>query len=328
MSFLTLMIIIIFCAFALLSFLTRNYRNYFKLYMVFGKKGSGKSTFLTSQAVKYIKKGWIVYTNMLDCAVNGVRLIDVNHLGDFVPEANSLLLLDEVGMIWDNRDFKNFRPAVRDFFKLQRHYKVVCILASQTWDIDKKLRDLTDGMYLFINVFNVFSVGKRIIRKIVLTESTSEAESRISENLKFAPIWNWKFIFIPHWKKYYNSFDVPYKPYLDYKVIDNGVDPLAKSEIPWHVRFKNMICRIVYRKPIDVIEADVLTVDECKRNPDFVIWAEENFGCFDALQAIPDSLVLELYEAYQTEHEAKPDADFVRSGEGECSTALLDSSNT
>ena len=37
---------------------------------------------------------------------------------------NSVLLVDEVGMIWDNRQFKNFKPEVRDWFKLQRHYRV------------------------------------------------------------------------------------------------------------------------------------------------------------------------------------------------------------
>lgn len=47
-------------------------------------------------------------------------------------------------MIWDNRGFKNFPTEVRDYFKLQRHYKHVVILASQTFDVDKKIRDLAD----------------------------------------------------------------------------------------------------------------------------------------------------------------------------------------
>ena len=122
-------------------------------------------------------------------------------------------------MIWDSRDFKKFKPEVRDFFKLQRHYHVVCYLASQTFDIDKKLRDLTDGMILFVNVFNVFSVGKSITKKIVLTDSTSEAESRIAENLKFKPIWDWKFTYIPKYSKYFNSFKVPEMPYLPFREI-------------------------------------------------------------------------------------------------------------
>lgn len=184
--------------------------------MVFGKKGSGKSTYLVKVALKYISRGWVVYSNMRDLKIDGIRYINPDLIGEFVPTSNSLLLIDEVGMIWDNRNFKAFRQDTRDFFKLQRHYKVVCYLASQTWDIDKKLRDLTDAMYLNVCLFNVFSIGKRIARRIVLTESTSEAESRIADNLKFAPIWNWSFTYIPKYAKYFDSFNVPQLPELPY----------------------------------------------------------------------------------------------------------------
>ena len=33
------------------------YRNPYKLYMVFGKKGSGKTTYMTKLAITYQKKG-------------------------------------------------------------------------------------------------------------------------------------------------------------------------------------------------------------------------------------------------------------------------------
>lgn len=228
-----LLLLFVFCF--VFAFLTRKYRNPYKLYMCFGKKGSGKSTYLTKLALmyttdkKYVKRGYKVYTNMLDMTVPGVRLISVDDLGKFVPESDSVLLLDEVGMIWDNRDFKAFKPEVRNFFKLQRHYHVICFLCSQTFDIDKKLRDLTDAMYLFVNLFGVISLGKRIVRRIVLTESTSEAESRISENLKFAPFWNWTFTWIPKYKKYYNSFDVPDMPKLRFKLIQGVPTPQRRG---------------------------------------------------------------------------------------------------
>lgn len=213
---LVLVVLFFVCPLALKLF-TRRYANPYKLYMVFGKKGSGKSTYLVKLALKYIKKGWIIYTNMDDLMLPGVRWFNLDHLGAYVPEQNSVLLLDEVGMIWDARDYKNFKPSVRDFFKLQRHYHVICYLASQTFDIDKKLRDLTDGMFLHVNIMNVLSVGKRIYKKIVLTESTSEAESRISENLKFAFPLNWSFTWIPRYAKYFDSYDVPEMPKLPYR---------------------------------------------------------------------------------------------------------------
>lgn len=195
----------------------KKFGNPWKLYLVFGKKGSGKSSYLIKLAYKYLKKGFIVYTNMQDCVIPGVRICNISHVGEFVPEANSLLLLDEVGMVWDNRDFKNFKTPVRDFFKLQRHYKVLVYMASQTWDVDKKIRDLTDGMMLCTQLFSLWSLGRTITRRIVLTESTAEAESRISENLAFEPFWRWHLTYIPRYAKGYDSFTVPVRPALPYR---------------------------------------------------------------------------------------------------------------
>ena len=214
----------------LLTLFGSKFKNPWKLYMVFGKKGSGKSTFLAKKAVQYMKKGFIVYTNMPDMMIQGVRYINIDDLGEFVPESNSLLLCDEVGMIWDNRNFKQFKPSVRDFFKLQRHYKVICFLASQSFDIDKKLRDLTDGMFLVVNLFGLLSIAKRIYKSITLTESTSEAESRIAENLKFSPIWNWQFTSIPKWSKYFESFTVPDLPKLEYITLEGKEIKVKKKK--------------------------------------------------------------------------------------------------
>lgn len=213
------------------QFLTRNYVNPYRLFLIFGKKGSGKSTYLVRLACKYLKKGWIVYTNMDELYIPGVRHFDIQHLGDFVPQAHSVLLLDEVGMIWDNRDYKLFKPQVRDFFKLQRHYKVIVYMASQTFDVDKKIRDLCDGMFLHTNFLRVFTLGKRITRKVIITESTSEAESRISENLVICPFWDWTLTFIPKYAKYFNSHVIPIKPYLEY-VEDGTLVPAFEEGDP------------------------------------------------------------------------------------------------
>lgn len=211
-------IFLVFMAFCgVWDFTTRKYLNPYKLYLVFGKKGSGKSTYLVKLAQQHLKKGWLVYTNMDELFMPGVRHFDIKHLGDFVPEARSLLLLDEVGMIWDNRDYKVFKPCVRDFFKLQRHYHVKVYMASQTFDVDKKLRDLCDGMFLHQSFARVFTLGKRIVRKVVITQSTSEAESRISEDLVMLPFWNWTLTYIPKWAKYFDSHAIPDKPHLEFR---------------------------------------------------------------------------------------------------------------
>ena len=199
------------------------YKNPYKLVMVFGKKGSGKSSFLVRQAIKYQRKGYEIYTNMQDCCLDGVRIINPDDIGTFVPVANSVLLLDEVGMLYDNRNYKSFKPAVRDFFKLQRHYKVICFMASQSFDVDIKLRNLTDEMILVSNVFTVFSLIRPIRKTVTLTEATSEGESRIAENLKFRFISSWRILYIPKTIKYFESFKVPEHEFIKYQLPENPV---------------------------------------------------------------------------------------------------------
>lgn len=194
----------------------RKYINPYKLYMIFGKKGSGKSTYLVKLALDYKKKGYKVYTNMVEMMVSGVRKFKEDDLGTFVPEEKSVILWDEAGMKFDNRQFKNFPVEKRDFFKLQRHYKVIVYLASQSFDIDKKLRDLTDKMYLVNNVGIVYSLIRPIKKSVTLTESTSDAESRIAENLKFEWLFSWKIVKLTKYMKYFESFTVPEKEKLPY----------------------------------------------------------------------------------------------------------------
>lgn len=213
-------------------FSTRKYLNPYKLYMVFGKKGSGKSTLMVRLAVDHVmKKGWTVYcTEAIN--VPGVRLFDVSDIGKKSFDSHSLVLVDEVGMIWDNRNFKKFATEVRDWFKLQRHYQCKVYLFSQSFDIDKKLRDLTDGLYLCNTVLRVFTWAKRIHRTVVLTQAEADRESRISENLEFDSILMWPFggrilTYIP---KYAHFFDSHCAPELDPIPYTEMEGPVAEPE--------------------------------------------------------------------------------------------------
>lgn len=191
--------------------LTRKYLNPYKLTMVFGKKGSGKSTLMVRMAYEYLEKGWTVFcTERLDGCVH----INYNDIGFKQIPPDSLLLIDEVGMIWDNRAYKDFKTEVRDWFKLQRHYKVKVVLFSQTFDIDKKLRDLTDEMFLVSNKLRVFSWAKRIIRTVVLVQPGPDAPARIDEELKYDSLLWWPFgsrilTYIPKWAPYFDSHNCP-----------------------------------------------------------------------------------------------------------------------
>lgn len=192
-------------------YFTYQYRNPYKLIMVFGKKGSGKTTFLAKKSYQYLKKGRPVYTTEY---IPGTIHFDVDKIGYMTFPENAVLMIDEVGMIWDNRNFKTFKPEVRDYFKYQRHEKHTVYLFSQTFDVDVKLRNLTDAMYLCTCHFGWLSIARKIKRSIVLVQPMGDSESRIADNLEFEP-WLWSlfgagtiiFTFIPRWTCLFNSHE-------------------------------------------------------------------------------------------------------------------------
>lgn len=211
------------------------YRNPYKLFMVFGKKGSGKSTLMCKLALKYSKKGFQVYCNSY---IPGTYYFNAEDVGYAHFPENSVLLVDEVGMIWDNRDFKSFKKEVRDYFKLQRHYKHIVFLFSQSFDIDKKLRDLTDNMYLIINILNCFSVARRITKTITIThgDKNSTGESKLIDDMRFDPlifffIGSVKLTYIPRYVKYFNSFDAPQLPIKEFEFIPFPVVPSRRERL-------------------------------------------------------------------------------------------------
>ncbi len=207
------------------------YNNPYKLVFIFGKKGSGKSTYMVRCMLKDLKKGWNVYTDIQDCVVPGVRIINGADLNKFVPETNSSIYLDEVGISFDNRNFKNFDTGLRDFFKLQRKYKCKVVMNSQSFDVDKKIRDVTDSMILQSSFLNMFTLSRPIIRKVALVEASSAGDSRIADNLKFDSIFTWRIYYMPAYFKYFESFKAPERPPITYRQIAGEVKRLSIKSV-------------------------------------------------------------------------------------------------
>ena len=192
-------------------YLCRKYRNPYKLIMVFGKKGSGKTTFIAKHACLYLKKGRPVYSTV---KIPGTIYFDVDQIGFVTFPEDAVIFIDEVGMIWDNRNYKTFKPEVRDYFVYQRHEKHTVYILSQSFDVDVKLRRLTDAMYLCTCKFGWLSIARKIKRTITLVHPQGDAESRIADDLEFEPIL-WSLFgaktcivtFIPHWISLFDSHD-------------------------------------------------------------------------------------------------------------------------
>lgn len=223
-------IVIIFSAFLIFDLLTRKFLDPWKLIMVFGKKGSGKSTLAAKLAVQYLRKGFTVYTNMRDMNIEGVRYFDVSMLGDFVPALKSLVLIDEAGSCYDARKWEKFKSSTSDFYRYQRHHQCLVYLFSQDFDVDKRLRSLTDHFYLVVKVFRLFTLAKRVDRAVRLVEPTADSDGRFADGLKYSSFTTWKLTYIPRYSKYFNSFTLLERPELPYESLTGYVVTKPKKE--------------------------------------------------------------------------------------------------
>lgn len=223
-------LLVVFAGFVAFSLYSRRFANPYKLIFIFGKKGAGKSTLMVRCMLRDLKKGWHVYTDIQDCIVPGVRIITSADLAKFRPDANSALYLDEVGIAFDNRSYKSFDTGLRDFFKLQRKYKCKVVMNSQSFDVDKKIRDVTDSMILQTAIGNVLTLSRPIRRSVTLCEATAQADSRIADNLKFESIFKWRVYFMPKYFKYFESFNAPERPAIPFREIPAIVKDIVRND--------------------------------------------------------------------------------------------------
>lgn len=204
---------IIFFIFGTLMLVTVYYgikfSNPYKLYFIFGKKGVGKSTFMTKLAYQYSKKGYTVFCT--DDSIGNTYTFDTANFGKYKFPERSVILIDEVSLLWSNRDFKTFGRDIEKQFRFQRKDRLIIFLFSQSFDVDKKVRDLCDSMYLAEKRFNCIVWLKKISKNPTITEADSRGESRVTENLEFEPfLFFWlgsrKFVWLPKWVKMFDSY--------------------------------------------------------------------------------------------------------------------------
>lgn len=213
----------------------------------FGVPGSGKTTFLTKLAVDELKVMNSVYNTHPFFQKKPIRIIGrflsvFPFIGKFFKESpytnvytnfyckgasnlqfqdlavysvsNSLIILDEITLDADNRNFKNFPEAIRDFFILHRHLGNDIIYATQSYElVDKKIRQLTQELwYLNRSVvpgLRAFSYSKRIYREININEHTSDLTLgyRFCNFLERFFVSNIKLCLRFKYYKYFDSYD-------------------------------------------------------------------------------------------------------------------------
>lgn len=182
------------------------------LYMFFGRKRCGKSTLLTRLALRALAAGQTVYSTI---PIAGTYFFDGKQTGFFQFEPGSLVLIDEVGLVFPSRDFKSFKAETRSLFKLQGHYKLTIVICSQSFDVDKAIRDLCDEIYLVKKWFKWLSICKRVRRSIVVTKATDYGGSTFADQYELTKLpfgRNRIFTWLPlYWNKF-DSYAAPKLP--------------------------------------------------------------------------------------------------------------------
>lgn len=207
---------------------------------IFGSPGSGKTTVLAKIGRYYMRKGIPVYANF---PLTGATLIDDKDVG-YYAFSRSIILLDEAGITYNNRDAANKKGLMQDekrlrYWKLVRHYKACIIVASQSWeDVDKKVRDLSQHYFLIRRGILGFTVVKPIYKKVDIDETTHQP----TDMYKIDVFFRWKFVWRRRWYKYFDSYDAPPLPEFPVSPINdkNQIEretPRASDVTPQELQF-------------------------------------------------------------------------------------------
>lgn len=204
--------LILFLAGSLFLFerLTRKYssNSFATLDFYVGKKGSGKSTILTAEAMKYVKKGIKVYSSE---EIPGCYKFNPKQIGKYSFDPGSVIIIDEISLVFNNRDWQTFDAEKIEWFVLQRHHRNKVIIATQSSSFEKTIRDLVDNIYIVKKIFRIFILARPVNRIVDITNSEGgdAVGGQIIFKFKYSglPI----VYLLPRWTPFFDSFSIPEK---------------------------------------------------------------------------------------------------------------------
>lgn len=168
-----------------------------------GKKGCGKTATLSAFALEYGKKGMKVYTNVP--GISNTYYFNPKQLDDRKPSPNSIACLDEVSLIWSNRDFKNFKAE--EFFRYCRQYKVKVIMFSQTFDVDLKIRSLVDRIFLMTRIGKVV-LYRPVVKRLGVVQR-QDGTGDLLDTFSYGSIFGWKLRYLPRYYGLFQTYNPP-----------------------------------------------------------------------------------------------------------------------
>lgn len=208
-----------------------------------GFPGAGKTTVLTMIAQKMLQGKSVlglpptekIYTSF-PCP--GCYEIDPGDLGKY-NFCCATILIDEISLYFDNRQFSKFSSDALYFWKLHRHFRLNLVYCSQNAsDADLKIRSLVDTAYI-IEPFFCFTVLKPIIKRHAVVKGKPE------QIFELAPPICWNWCYRPKWYKYFDSYAV--KP-LPEPVLKMWAVSLQPTKQNYFMQFMDKIKKIVTHK--------------------------------------------------------------------------------
>ena len=161
---------------------------------------------------KYQKKKKEVYSNV---DIKGNYILEpTKDLGNY-EIANALIIIDEAGLEFNNREFKTYPKNCNFFFKYHRHYNCDIIVLSQDLDVDLKIRKLATNYYLLKKSFIPFFISRKTIKKKI--DINDEGEIVDFHYFQFLGT---KLFFAPKVWKMFNTLDRPQLTERDFQKWD------------------------------------------------------------------------------------------------------------
>lgn len=174
-----------------------------------GQQGSGKSTYIAYIVSLCNKCGKRVFCNV---PVLGAIPFTKEDLGVY-DMSESVILLDEAGVIYDNRNFSTaFTSESLTFLKLLRHYKCNIALFSQSLDIDVKWVRMSKTIF-FVRRSLLLGFTKiiPIKRTLDVNEETHKIEDFYDKPTGFNKFLCFRFRRKPYYKMF-DSYAAPKLP--------------------------------------------------------------------------------------------------------------------
>lgn len=190
--------------------LTRKYVSPYTFTLCFGKKGVGKSCSMQKDLRKHHKAGWHCYADS-NTDLPFVKLIDAKKIYSYKFPKNSFVAIDEINLLWDNRSHKDFDPKVQKFFREQRKHGVKIFAYSQTFDCDKKLRDLCDKLALQRKCMRIWSWRRYYVKTPrIISAADARDTARAVDDLVKVPLLfgGGDLTYIPKYIKDYNTNEI------------------------------------------------------------------------------------------------------------------------